>query len=58
MNALLTPCLWLQKLTTREPDDTQLEVALAALKSVLQAEQPDKYPTPVQPSPIVELPVP
>lgn len=58
MNALLTPGMWLQKLTTREPDDKQLEVALAALKSVLQAEQPDKYPTPVQPSPIVELPVP
>ncbi len=58
MNILLTPGLWLQKLTTREPDDKQLEVALAALKSVLQSEQPDKYPAPVLPSPIVELPVP
>jgi uncharacterized protein YqhQ len=58
MNILLTPGLWLQKLTTREPDDKQLEVALAALKSVLQSEQPDKYPAPVLPSPIVEIHVP
>lgn len=29
------PGLWLQKLTTREPDEFQLEVALEALKSVL-----------------------
>ena len=35
---LITPGLWLQKLTTREPDDQQLEVALAALKEVLVAE--------------------
>jgi uncharacterized protein YqhQ len=58
MKVLLTPGLWLQKLSTREPDDKQLEVALAALKSVLQAEQPDKYPAPVPPVPIVDLPVP
>jgi len=58
MKVLLTPGLWLQKLSTREPDDQQLEVALAALKSVLQAEQPDKYPAPVSPAPIVTLPVP
>lgn len=31
---LTTPGLWLQKLTTREPDDRQLEVAIRALKSV------------------------
>lgn len=29
------PGMWLQKLTTREPDESQLEVAIAALKSVL-----------------------
>jgi uncharacterized protein YqhQ len=58
MKALLTPGMWLQKLTTREPDDKQLEVALAALKNVLQAEQPEKYPAPVQSAPAVELPVP
>ena len=31
----MAPGLWLQKLTTREPDDDQLEVAFAALKAVL-----------------------
>lgn len=29
------PGLWLQKLTTREPDDSQIEVAIEALKNVL-----------------------
>ena len=46
MKMLLTPGLWLQALTTREPDDKQLEVALAALKKVLEAEQPEKYAAP------------
>lgn len=32
---LTKPGLWLQYLTTREPDDSQLEVAIAAMKSVL-----------------------
>jgi len=32
---LILPGLWLQKLTTREPDDDQLEVALVALKAVI-----------------------
>jgi len=41
---LITPGLWLQKITTKEPDDTQLEVAIVALKEalmydVLQPEQ-------------------
>ncbi len=31
----IAPGLWLQKLTTREPDDSQLEVAIAALKAVV-----------------------
>jgi uncharacterized protein YqhQ len=35
---IIAPGLWLQKLTTREPDDQQLEVALAALKTVLPVE--------------------
>jgi len=30
------PGLWLQKLTTRQPDDQQLEVALCALQAVLE----------------------
>jgi len=32
---LVEPGLWLQRITTKEPDDAQLEVALAALKSAL-----------------------
>jgi uncharacterized protein YqhQ len=31
---LNTPGIWLQKLTTREPDDMQIETAIAALKCV------------------------
>lgn len=33
--ALITPGLWLQKITTKEPDDRQLEVAIIALKEAL-----------------------
>ncbi|MCD6165394.1 DUF1385 domain-containing protein [bacterium] len=33
--ALVKPGLWLQRITTREPDESQLEVALVALKSAL-----------------------
>jgi uncharacterized protein YqhQ len=35
IRVLNTPGMWLQKLTTREPDKYQLEVAIAALKGVL-----------------------
>jgi uncharacterized protein YqhQ len=40
MKFLLTPGLWLQTLTTRQPDDKQLEVGIAALKKVLEVDQP------------------
>lgn len=33
--AVSAPGLWLQKITTREPDDSQIEVAIMALKNVL-----------------------
>jgi uncharacterized protein YqhQ len=33
---LVTPGLWLQRLTTREPEDGMLEVSIAALQRVLQ----------------------
>ncbi len=33
------PGLWFQKLTTNEPDDSMLEVAIEALKAVLPAEE-------------------
>jgi len=41
MRIILTPGLWLQSLTTREPDDPQIEVALIAMKKVIEAEQPE-----------------
>lgn len=37
--ALSRPGMWSQLLTTREPDDTQLEVALASLKAAMDAEE-------------------
>ncbi len=39
MRALFRPNLWLQSLTTREPDDAQVEVALCALREVLAADE-------------------
>ena len=33
------PNLWLQSLTTRDPDDAQIEVAIAALEDVIAAER-------------------
>lgn len=38
MGILIAPGLWLQKLTTREPSDDQLEVALISLKEALKNE--------------------
>ena len=38
---LTKPGLWLQRLTTREPDESQLEVAIASLKAVLPTEGED-----------------
>ena len=35
---LVAPGLWLQKLTTREPDDTQIEVAIASIRVALSEE--------------------
>jgi len=36
---VIVPNLWLQRLTAKEPSDGQIEVALAALKEVLEAEK-------------------
>jgi len=35
---LMAPGLWLQRLTTREPDPSMLQVSIAALKAVLEEE--------------------
>lgn len=37
---LTLPGIWLQRLTTREPDDSQIEVAIKALVAVLEEEAP------------------
>ncbi len=42
VRTVLAPGLWLQRLTTKEPDDSQLEVALSALKRVMEADQPEE----------------
>lgn len=39
VRVLLAPGLWLQSMTTREPDDSQLEVALSALKKLIEIDQ-------------------
>ena len=35
------PGLWLQRITTKEPDDSQIEVAIAALKPCIPADKSD-----------------
>lgn len=43
---LSRPGMWMQLLTTREPDDSQLEIALASLKAVMDAEKEEaRVPT-------------
>ncbi len=39
MNLMIQPGLLLQRLTTREPDDAQIEVAISALSAVLKLEE-------------------
>ena len=42
MKALLTPGLWLQSLTTGEPDDKQIEVAIAAMNRAVEIDQAEE----------------
>ncbi len=46
VRALAVPGLWLQSLTTREPTDDQLEVALAALGRALEIDQAEEIAQP------------
>jgi uncharacterized protein YqhQ len=39
VRAFLAPGLWLQRLTTREPDEQQLEVAVSALKRAVEVDR-------------------
>jgi uncharacterized protein YqhQ len=46
MRALMTPGLWLQKITTQPPDRSQIEVAITSFNAVLAAEAaPDPEPS-------------
>lgn len=44
VKVMTAPGLWLQRLTTKEPDRGQLEVALSALKAVLEPDQEQSDP--------------
>jgi len=46
VRAMLIPGLWLQGMTTKEPDDNQIEVALAALKKALEIDETGEIPQP------------
>ncbi len=47
---IVAPGLWLQRITTREPDDSQLEIALIALRAALGKEHAS-CSTPILPAP-------
>ncbi|MGB2814208.1 MAG: DUF1385 domain-containing protein [Dehalococcoidales bacterium] len=46
VRALIAPGLWLQGMTTKEPEDDQIEVALVALRAALEIDQPEEMPQP------------
>ena len=48
MRALMGPGIWLQKITTQEPDGSQIEVAVASFREVLRRET--DAPSPERPS--------
>lgn len=45
VRGLLAPGLALQSMTTREPNDSQLEAALSALRKVIEADNGDPFPS-------------
>ncbi|MGB2982610.1 MAG: DUF1385 domain-containing protein [Candidatus Bipolaricaulia bacterium] len=45
---LITPGLWLQKLTTAEPTDDMIEVALASMRRALETPETQETPDPAQ----------
>jgi len=51
---VMAPNLWLQRLTTRQPDDAQMEVAIAAMRTALDADEgraPAPQPAATEPPP-------
>ena len=45
VRAIKAPGLWFQRLTTREPDDSMLEVSLTAFKTVMEMDADEGIPT-------------
>ena len=41
LKIFITPGLWVQKITTKEPDEKQLEIAIISLKAALDQELPE-----------------
>lgn len=41
LNALVAPGLWIQKITTREPDEKEIEVAIASVTKLMETEHPE-----------------
>ena len=39
VSLIMAPSLWLQKLTTRQPDDAQIEVAISAMTAAVEADE-------------------
>ncbi|MDA8219913.1 MAG: DUF1385 domain-containing protein [Dehalococcoidales bacterium] len=58
VRALMAPGMWLQSLTTREPDDSMLEVAIASLQHVLVADGVIEMPKPAPAREQIEAGVP
>jgi hypothetical protein len=46
VKAILAPGLWLQALTTKEPNDSQLEIALTALKKAIEIDRGEEVAQP------------
>lgn len=44
---ILAPGMWVQSITTRHPDNGQLEVAIAAMKAAVEADNPSAETSPV-----------
>lgn len=54
---IITPNLWLQRLTTRQPDNSMVEVAIAALERVLESEKLGKAnPVSIETGEPIEVP--
>lgn len=50
LKALIAPGFWFQRLTTRQPDDSMIEVAIASLQAALSIEDSQPQPVNVLPS--------